>query len=245
MASRTVASMLLNWNCERFIVQHIEMLKPHTDKIIMIQATRPWRNYKDEHGLSEVPDISEQIVKNLYPEIEIYHFDPQDDDLTMFHSNSCNFGLSKLEDFDLVTKFDIDYFFTKEDLKTIFNYVRNSNWNNYALDWSYQSVDYYYDLEHGVFDQVEKDPLIVNPKYKFGPLLFYPFKAKMIEEDVMIHHLRNWKPSVTEDFINNKVPSKYGVWAKDLVAKYTPNNEWIKAPEEIRELLNIRKVHKL
>jgi hypothetical protein len=233
---RSVASFMLNWNCERFIVPHIEMLKPHTDKIIMIQATRPWRNYRDEHKISTTPDNSEQIVRERYPEIEIYHYEPEDEDLTMFHSNSCNFGLSKLEDYDLVTKFDIDYFFTQEDLKKMFDYMRNSNWNSYALDWAYQSINYHKDFDHGLIDQVEKDPLVVNPKYKFGPLLSYPFRTKIFEQEIMLHHMRNWKNWVTDEWLENKIPCYQGRWSSDRVKQFTPNNEWLKAPEEIRDL---------
>jgi hypothetical protein len=92
------------------------------------------------------------------------------------------------------------------------------------------------DFDHGVMNEVETDPLIINPKYKFIYLLQYPFPTKIIEKPVMMHHFRSFKEWVTQDWIDFKVPSRYGVYAKDLVERYTPNNDWIKAPEEIKDL---------
>jgi hypothetical protein len=57
----------------------------------------------------------------------------------------------------------------------------------------------------------------------------------------MMHHLRNFKEWVTEDWINFNGVNPYGEYAKDLVARYTPNNEWIKAPQEIKDLFERNK----
>jgi len=237
---KKIASLLLNWNCEKFIVPHIKMIKPYVDKIIVVQATRAWRNYKAEHNLSDTPDNSEQIIRERYPEIEIYYYEPEDADLTMFHSNSLNFGMSKLEEFDLVLKWDFDQLFTKKDLDTIFNVLHNSNYKQYSLDWARHSVNYHLigSFEYGLRDETETDPFAIDPKYKFGPLLAYPFTKKIIDEDVTQHHFRNWKSWVTQDWIDGKVKCYQGRWAKDRVKQFTPNNEWIKCPEEIKEYFN-------
>jgi hypothetical protein len=233
---KKIASIILNWNMERFLVPHIEMLKPHTDKIIFIQCTRPFEPYRIEHNYSTTPDNSEEIVRKRYPEIEIFHYEPEDQDPAKMFSNAWNFGMSKLENYDLVTKFDVDQFFTQEDLKTMFSAMQSSSYKNYGLNWARQSTNYHYDFDHGIRNEVEKDPLIIDPKYKFGPLLWYPFDIKIFDEDIMMHHLRSFKEWVTKDWIDFKTPSVYGDYAKDFVAKYTPNNEWIKAPEEIKDL---------
>jgi hypothetical protein len=234
--SKKIASIILNWNMERFLVPHIEMLKPYTDKIIFIQCTRPFEPYRAEHNYLTTPDNSEKIVREKYPEIEIFSYEPEDKDTEMMFANAWNFGMSKLQDYDLVTKFDIDQFFTQEDLKTFLDITKKYAYKNYGLDWTRQSVNYYYDLDHGLINQLEKDPLIIDPKFEFGPLLTYPHQIKIIEQPIMMHHLRNFKEWVTEDWINFKGVNPYGEYAKDMVAKYTPNNEWIKAPQEIKDL---------
>ena len=233
---KKIASILLNWNMEKFLVPHIEMLKPHVNKIIFIQCTRPFEPYRIEHNYDTEPDNSEKIVRNNYPEIEVFNYRPEDKDTKMMFSNAWNFGMSKLQNFDLVTKFDVDQFFTQDDFLKIFNEIQTTNFENYGLDWSKQSINYHQDFEHGVSDEVETDPLIVNPKYKFGPLLSYSFPIHILEADVKMHHFRSFKEWVTPEWINFEVPSRYGVYAKDLVQKYTPNNDWIKAPEEIKDL---------
>jgi hypothetical protein len=233
---RRIASIILNWNMERFLVPHIEMLKPHTEKIIFIQCTRPFEPYRIEHNYLTTPDNSEQIVREKYPEIEVFTYEPEDSNPAMMFSNAWNFGMSKLEDYDLVTKFDVDQFFTQEDLTKIMNEIQNTNYENYGLDWSYQSINYHYDFDHGVSNEVERDPLIINPKYKFGPLLYYPFPIKIIDEKVTMHHFRSFKEWVTPEWIHFLVPSRYGVFARDLVARHTPENKWLVAPEEIKDL---------
>lgn len=221
---------------ERFLVPHIEMLKPHVDKIIFIQCTRPFEPYRIEHNYSSEPDNSEKIVREKYPDIEVFNYRPEDKDPAMMFSNAWNFGMSKLEDYDLVTKFDVDQFFTQEDLTKLFNELNTTDYHNYGLDWKYQSINYHQDFEHGVSNEVEKDPLIINPKFKFGPLLSYPFPIHIIESNVKMHHFRSFKEWVTPEWINFEVPSRYGVYAKDLVAKHTPYNKWLVVPDEIKEL---------
>lgn len=236
---KKIASVLLNWNCERFIVPHIEMIKPYVQKIIVVQATRPWRNYRDEHKISEVADRSEQMVRDKYPEIEIHYYEPEDADLTMFHSNSLNFGLSKVEEFDLALKWDCDQYFTKDDLNVIFNILHSTPFKQYSLDWKRHSVNYHLtgSFDYGLRDESETDPFAIDPKYRFGPLLAYPFAKHILNENVTQHHFRNWKSWVTQDWIDGKVMCYQGRWAKDRVREFTPNNEWIKAPQEIIDLL--------
>lgn len=221
---------------ERFLVPHIEMLKPHVDKIIFIQCTKPFEPYRIEHNYSVIPDNSESIVREKYPEIEIFTYEPEDSDPAMMFPHAWNFGMSKLEDYDLVTKFDVDQFFTQDDLKIFLDYAKNSYYKNYGLDWSKQSTNYHLDFDHGVRNEVETDPLIIDPKFKFGPLLQYPFPIKIVDKPIMMHHFRSFKDWVTQDWIDFKGPSRYGVCAKDLVERYTPNGEWIKSPEEIKDL---------
>jgi hypothetical protein len=232
---KKIASILLNWNMEKFLVPHIEMIKPHVDKIIFIQCTRPFEPYKTEHGYSNTPDNSEKIVRNKYPEIEIFNYEPEDKNPAMMFSNAWNFGMSKLQDYDLVTKFDIDQFFTQNDLKLLFNYLHNTYYGNYGFKWENHSINYHLNFEHGVRNEVEIDPMIIDPKNQFGPLLSYPHHIHIMNLPITMHHFRSWKEWVTQDWIDFKVQSSYGVWAKDLVENKTPNKEWIKAPEEIRD----------
>ena len=239
--NKKVASIILNWNMERFLVPHIEMLKPNVDKIIFIQCNRPFAPYRIEHNYSTTPDNSENIVREKYPEIEVFNYEPEDTDTSMMFANAWNFGMSKLQDYDLVTKFDVDQFFTQEDLKLFIDTTKKYAYKNYGLNWKWQSVNYYYDLDHGLINQLERDPLIIDPKYTFGPLLSYPHQLKLIDKPIMMHHLRNFKEWVTEDWINFNGVNPYGEYAKDLVARYTPNNEWIKAPQEIKDLFERNK----
>jgi hypothetical protein len=232
---KKVASIILNWNMEKFLVPHIEMIKPHVDKIIFIQCTRPFKPYKNEHNYSIIPDNSEKIVRKKYPEIEVFNYEPEDTNYSLMFSNAWNFGMSKLQDFDLVTKFDSDQFFTQSDLKKLFNYINNNYYGNYGFNWKNISINYHMDFNHGVRNEVEIDPMIIDPNHSFGPQLSYPHPIHIINLPITMHHVRSWKEWVTQDWIDFKEPSRYGVYAKDLVEQYTPNNEWIKAPEEIKD----------
>lgn len=238
MAEPKIASIVLNWNMEQWLVPHIEMLSSQVDKIIYIQPTRPFEPYRREHGYSLKPDNSEDIIRRNYPEIEIYHYEPEDEDPAWMFSNAWNFGLEKLQAFDLITKFDVDQFFTKDDFKQLIDYVKSANYPCYALDWATQSINYYKDLDHGLKDQLETDPLIISPDYKFGALLEYPARKHIVDLDITMHHLRQFKNWVTSEWLSGDIPSPHGVYSTDLLRQYGNNGTWYIAPAEIKTLFD-------
>lgn len=235
---RSVGALVLNWNQSHLIEPHINMLKKQVDHIKFLQTNRPLKVYEREHGYSKVEDNSIEVVNKLFPEIEVHRIKVEDDDESMMFSSLWNQGLELMKDYDMVLKLDLDQFFTDEDFEKFINIIRKSDHKNIALDWSRNSINYYLDLDHGLMDQSEKDPLAVDPNYAFGPLLQYPHDKAIWNTDVIMHHLRNFKPWVTQDWVDGIEPSPYGIYSLDLLKRYGYNGDWFTAPKEIKNKFN-------
>jgi hypothetical protein len=226
---RTIASIIYSWNSEKFIKAHIRMLRPLVDKMLLVQITRPQQEFIKSQGASTTPDNSENIARS--EGLEVVYYTPTDE---LFGSSGIagyNVGIDSLTDYDLVTRFDPDMFFTQSDLSRLLNFARSTDLNNIALDFSKQSINYYYDFDHGLMNQIETDPLIVSTKYRFGNMFKYPAPRYIYKGNVMMHHLRSWKPNITQDWLDGKSASIEGVRVTDV---FKPGMQWLKAPEEIR-----------
>lgn len=231
-----IGAIVLNWNMERFLRPHLDMLLEQipSQDILFAQQDGPWEPYAREHGYSRIPDNSEQIVLDEYPGIKVVHVSSDSSDPAYMIAHSMNQALEYMRDYDIVFRLDPDMFFTPGDWKKFVDYIRETSYSCYCLDWSTNSVDYYRDFDHGVIDQVETDPLAANPEYNYGRLLGYPGRKHILDEGIILHHLRNWKDSVDEDFIEGRKPNANG-YAGELVKKYGKDGKWIRAPREIRE----------
>lgn len=234
---RSLGAIIPVWNEERFIRSHIKMLEPFVDEIIIILGNRPLNPYKKEHNYSDIPDRSREIVQNEFSQHALYDYETNDENPAMMFANIWNFGRTKINT-DIVFKLDCDMFFTREDLKKFTDFARQSYEKQIALDWSRDSINYYMDLDHGLKDQVETDPLIFDPKFEMGALLSYQHKKYIADLGITLHHLRGFnKPLVTKEWIEGKKPFPSGLYSTSLVERYGNNGKWYVAPEEIKKVV--------
>lgn len=236
---KKIGAIVLNWNGQTFIYPFMKMLhQGGVDKIVMIQGSRPWSDYEKEYGLSNNPDHSEQIVRDHFPDVEIYPatFDE-------FGAHLYNQGLKHFEGFDLVLRLDYDMFLTKEDWDKFMAILHDDNfqYNNARLDFARNTTNYYYDFDHGCTNAREFDPIAVSPKHEFSGILDYPddnmvILSKYDGHDFMVHHFRGWKGfGIEDDWIKNLKPNHHGVYADSLL-QYNPEKKWLRCPQEIRDM---------
>jgi hypothetical protein len=237
---RKIGSITCNWNGERFIVPHLEMLRSYgIERSIVLQGSAPWSDYAKEHNISSVPDNSEKLIRENFPDVEI-HPACQDE----YTAELYNQGLRILQDCSLVLRLDYDMFLTKKDWKTFIDFLDETTFDLYLLDFAKRTINYYHDCDHGVMDAKETDPIAVSPVGKFVDIIDYQLPVENPEnyyllsnEDFMIHHMRGWKGyGLNKDWIENKVPNEWGVFAEDLPKEYGDGN-WITLPKELKEKL--------
>jgi len=237
---RKVGSITCNWNGERFIKPHLEMLRSYgVDRSIVLQGTKPWGDYAKEHNLSSKPDKSEQIIRDNFPDVEIFKACQN-----KYSAELYNQGLEILKDYDIVLRLDYDMFLTKKDWKTFIDLIRETDYDLYKLDFATRTINYYLDCDHGVMDAQEEDPIAMSPKGELANILDYVMKDRMPtmyfikDEDFTIHHFRGWKGyGAKKDWVNGLIPSPYGVYATSLIEEYNPDGKWLTAPKEIKDKL--------
>lgn len=242
--ARKIGSITPIWNQEMWIKPHFKMLSK-LDKNVVIIHKRPLPNYKNEHGYSDVPDKSEEILRSEFPNVEIYYSEyPEGKE---FGADIYNEGLKYLQDCDIVFRLDPDMFFEDQVWEDLLSYVQNTTYDCYRMDFSNDSINYYMtgDFEHGLRDAQEMDPLAFNPKYKLdtpiitenGESTFYMFQYSHGNETIvkfpgfLCHHFRGWnKPKSTPN------PEwKYGDYARTALQIYGNDGDWYKCPQSIRE----------
>jgi hypothetical protein len=228
---RKIASIITNYNQAYYVLPHIEMVKPYTDKILIIQGKK-WENAPLEHSTSQPDDPS--IFKKHFPDVEVI-----EDRTTKFCSDLYNQGMELLEDYDLVTRFDADFFLTNKDCERVFEFMRATDYDCYKLDFHTSSVNYYNDFYHGAKDQTETDPIAVDPKSKYGGFLDYNGRTYMINwEDFILHHLRQVKGNpITQEWLDGGLPYPFTVSAETIREQYTDNGKWYVLPQEIISLI--------
>ncbi len=213
---KKIGAITCNWNGERFIVPHLKMMTG-IDRQIVIQGTAPWGDYKDEYGLSEKPDDSEKLVKDMG--VEVYPACQN-----KFGPELYNQGLEILKDCDIVLRLDYDMFLTQKDWKRLIEFIRNTKWDCYLLNFNKCTINYYADFNHGLQNAREFDPIAFSPEFRLEKPFKYPYGSHYTIDwdDFLIHHFRGFK-------------------GKEIDVGYTEqrfkNVNWLKCPEEIREML--------
>lgn len=222
--AKTIGSITPIWNAELFIEPHFEMLSK-LDRNIVLFNKEPWPTYAKEHYDTQ-QDASIEMIKRLFPRVEIYE--------TSFTwgADLFNQGLEILKDCDMVFKFDVDMLLTSENWDRLLDFIHNTGYDYYNLDWSTHTINYYADFEHGLKDALEKDPIAVSPKGRFNGIIDYVTdRPYLIDwDDWVIHHFRGW----------NKPKSVVKGWQdqenfKEAYKNYGP---WLSCPEEIRGMFN-------
>lgn len=233
MRRRKIGSVTPIFAQELFIKPHFDMLSSLDRNVVLLQE-RPLPNYKKEHGYPDKPDLSEKILRDYFPKVEIFpsHF-PEN---TEFSAELYNEGLRLMEACDIVLRLDPDMFFTKDDWAAFIDYIDKTDFDCYRLDFYNDSINYYMtgDFSHGLKDAQEFDPLAVNPKRLFQNVLDYPRENETLVniEDFMMHHFRGWnKPKST--------PTDWHLYPEvfELVDKYGDNGKWFVCPDEIKNMI--------
>lgn len=228
-----IASIVLLWNMERFIVPHLNMLQSGVDKILIINPDRPFRHYQEEHHYSSQRDKSLELVAKYHPNIEIVDYKVDDTNLTDCFPKAYNFGHKLLQDYDLVTRLDVDMFFTESDWFEFIEFLRQTDAKNIVLDWSTNSINYHFtdQYEWGLMNQREQDPLAVSPLHMYGPLYEYPKPIHYWETDAILHHFRSWKTHKRSEII---------AFENGVHWMIENHRDWVEAPQELQDKLNTK-----
>lgn len=210
------------------------MIKPHVDKILIIQGKK-WDNAPLEHIESE-PDKPE-LFKKFFPDIEVI-----EDRTTKFCADLYNQGMERLQEYDLVTRLDADFFMTKSDCARLFDFFKETTGRCYRLNFRTSSINYYHDFYHGAKDQSEIDPLAVDPREMYKGFLDYSGESYMIRwEDFALHHLRQVKGNpIVKEWLDGGLPYPFSVYASEIKRQYTPG-EWYELPKELINLITLWK----
>lgn len=232
---RKIGSITPLWNQETFIKPHFDMLSSLDRNLVLLQPA-PLPSYHNEHGYAIKKDLSEDILRSQFPNVEIVtsYYPPELD----FGAGLYNEGLVQMRDCDIVLRLDPDMLFTEKDWKDFIDYIRNTDYDYYRMDFSKDSINYYmtWDYDHGMKDAKEFDALAVNPNILFTGILDYPSENGVIMDinpDWMCHHFRGWqKPKSVPSYWAEAVPEH---WVKE-------NGGWLSCPTEIKD--KMEKWHK-
>ena len=231
---RRIGSITPLWNQELFIKPHFEMLKSLDKNLVLIQP-QPLPSYKNEHGYSTKKDLSEDILRKYFPNVDIVpsYYPPEMD----FGSGLYNEGLVQMQDFDIVLRLDPDMLFTKKDWDSFIDFIRNTDYDCYRMDFAKDSINYYMtgDFEHGLKDAQEFDALAVNPNTLFTGVLDYAAKNPIIfkQDGWMCHHFRGWnKPKSTPNDWDTRIEPAY-------LEQYGNKGEWFKCDPEVRANMEV------
>jgi len=205
------------------------MLLEHIDKIIVVQG-KAWTGIVHEH--SAQPDNSVELLKKYFPQVQIL-----EDKTNDFSSELYNQALPYLQDYDFVTRFDTDFFFTQQDLKRFYDFISEpSIYKCFRLNFATSSINYYLDLNHGAKDARELDPVAINPKIPFDGLIEHAGPALTIDwTDWTLHHLKQVgkNTKLVRRWMNGEMPYPFTTSPEEI-----SNGKWIEAPLEIKERLN-------
>lgn len=225
---RRIGSITPLWNQELFIKPHFEMLKSLDKNLVLLQP-QPLPSYRNEHGYSTKKDLSEDILRKYFPNVEIVpsYYPPELD----FGSGLYNEGLVQMQEFDIVLRLDPDMLWNKRDWDAFVDLLRNTDDDCYRMDFAKDSINYYMtgDFEHGLKDAQEFDALAVNPKQSFTGVLDYPSAGRIIKIDGwMCHHFRGWnKPKSTPADWDARIEPAY-------LEQYGNEGQWFKCDPEVR-----------
>lgn len=228
---RRIGTLTPIWNQELFIKPHFDMLmRADLDRHVVLMQAGPLPQYYKEHGYGKKPDLSRYVLEEYFPRVEIYEGNyPTTID---FAAGLYNEGLLMTQDMDIVLRLDPDMFWTEDDFNAFIDYIDNSTYDAYQMDFRRDSINYYMtgDFTHGLKDAQEDDALAVNPRIMFTGVLDYPSNNKKVIDipGWMCHHFRGWqKPKSTP-------PGWDKVVSTDYIQEFGDKGGWFKCPDEIR-----------
>lgn len=226
---KKIGSITPMWNQEMFIGPHFEMLSA-LDKNVVVMHEAPLRDYKQDHYIDDKPDNSEQILKDKFPNVEIYHSTYRG----IFQSEVYNQCLQFVQDCDIVLRLDPDMVFEPEMFENFLIAIQDTDYDAYRINFAKCSVNYYMtgDFDHGLMDSLENDILAFNPHIEFTGIIDYPSDNQAILSNpdlFFFHHFRGW----------NKPKSTPPDWwqrpsVQKLIKEYGNNGDWHKCPAPVR-----------
>lgn len=203
MVKKRIGALIPVWNQEKFISQHIRMLRG-VDKIVVLLEQEPLGAYQREHNYGLEKDETEEIVKSL-PNVE-WHIGNYRGE---FSCGLFNEGLEYVKDCDMVIKLDPDCFFTDSDWDRLINHIHENNHDCYKINCQTNSINYYITnrFDFGVRDGMEPaEVYIFNPKKPLTGITAYDAENPcLIDEswgDFTMHHFKGWKKSAIESILN-------------------------------------------
>ena len=227
--ARTICTVTLVRNCEKFILPHLNMLQG-VDKRKVLFLERPFKPYV--HAYPEQPDRAIDLVKT-FSDIEI-----ESTDIDSYSAEVYNKVLDMGKDYDIVLFLHADILTTQDEFKKLTHYIRNTDFDCYRMDFTKCVMNYYRDFEHGIRDCLDHDPIAVSPKGKMHNILTYKIgetEGKTTEINFMnFHHFTGFK-TVPYEWIETQV-------GEDMQRKY---GAWISCPIEVRKLFDVNKKHGL
>jgi hypothetical protein len=137
-----IASHVLFFNQDRWMLKHIEMIAPFVDKIYIAWSEFPWSynpNARDSFKNKSNPEILKQSP--YYDKIElitgIWNLDED-------QRNSC-LNAAKRDGMDYLLIIDTDEFYHSDDLKKIVDSIKaNPDFEYYTTPW----ITYWKDFDH-------------------------------------------------------------------------------------------------
>lgn len=185
-----IASITCIFENELFIKPHFEMIKGLDENIVLI-GRKPFKEYFEAGFVSDKPDNSEALIREMYPKAHIvYH------DFDTFCGNLLNVGIDKAIELgcDAILKLDVDMLLTREDWYRLMNGLQTTDCDTLSLDYANNTMVYKKDFEHGVrcwVFPVGNDPVFVKTNCRFiqdGGNVKTTGRKQGIINDVMVHH---------------------------------------------------------
>jgi hypothetical protein len=210
-----IASFTPIWNAEVFIKPHFTMLSELEKNIVFYNPT-PWPVYRD-YSYESKPDNSIDMIRSMFPHVEIIETDK------MGYPELVPLAKEILNDFDIITRLDVDMLMTRHDWTMAINFMRSHSFTSYFTKWSNHTINYYADWDHGLKDAEEQDHIFL-PTYE--PAIEYEIDW----DGWMIHHFRGWnKPkSVGKGFFDQA----------NIRFAYERHPQWFSVPKEIRAMFD-------
>jgi len=228
---KTICLVTALYSDDVFIKPHYKMAVG-VDKRIALIGKRPWPVHEIDHGVVAGAK-PEEIIRKYYPDVEIRYTDlcadSSEHGIWETMANFYNHFIEIAKDYDYVTRFDVDMLFTEQDWNKMITFVKNNNYDYYRLNCENNSINYYYDFEHGARDATEREPMVLKTNQHFKCLVETEGGNGYTMEwpEWTCHHFRGWNKPKTYGDINS--PPGY-------FQKMAKTTDFIKCPQEIRDL---------
>lgn len=225
------AAHLLNFNQDRWILQSIEMIAPHVEKIYIAWSEKPWaynKNARKEFRNTADPNLLKR--SDHYDKVELIIGEWDRDHQ---QRNAC-LDRARQDGFDYLFNFDVDEFYRNNDLKRAIQIVKkNPNYDRYLAKYVlfWKNLDYVLERKDG---SIISSPIEFIVNLRRGNR-FYSKNIvngkKQITLDIICCHLSH---VLTDDEYWAKLNTWSGLRGMDRERWY--KEKWLGWTEETRNL---------